>query len=324
MSNNMRVMLVGPGNMGKEYCKVLKAQGREPIVIGRGERSARMFEEETGIKVIQGGIDAGLKSVDQLPEFAIVATTVTDLASSTLALLAAGVKHILVEKPAGLDCSQVRAIVDTADAEGAEVYVAYNRRFYASVAKALEIIKEDGGVSSFNFEFTEWGYVVEKAAARYNQAVKECWFVANSTHVVDLAFFLGGEPKILDCHVAGSLTWHKTGCVYAGSGETERGALFSYQANWAAPGRWGVEVLTPKHRLYLRPMEKLAIQELQSVSVNPVEVDDVMDIEYKPGLYRQVESFLYGIDDGKKLTVQDHLRHMEYYAKMEQKPLMVG
>ena len=34
----------------------------------------------------------------------------------------------------------------------ANVFVAYNRRFYASVLKAQEIIEEDGGVTSFNFE----------------------------------------------------------------------------------------------------------------------------------------------------------------------------
>ena len=73
-----------------------------------------------------------------------------------------------------------------------------------------------------------------------------------------------------------------------------KNALFSYHANWEAPGRWSVEILTPKHRLYFKPMETLQIQEIGSVAVNPVQIDDTLDKEFKPGLYLQVKSFLDG------------------------------
>ena len=38
--------------MGREYCKVLNAQGYNPIVIGRGEENAKIFKRKTGIDVI--------------------------------------------------------------------------------------------------------------------------------------------------------------------------------------------------------------------------------------------------------------------------------
>lgn len=319
MSDNMRVLLVGPGAMGRAYTKVLLAQGVRPVVIGRGESSARTFEDEFKIPVVCGGLDGALKNISDIPSHAIVASTITDLAANALSLIKAGVKNILVEKPAGINYAQVKLIADAAQAFDAKVYVAYNRRFYAAVDKALEIIREDGGVTSFNFEFTEWSNVCEKATARYDEEHRESWFIANSTHVVDLAFFLGGEPAEMSCYTKGGLSWHKTGCVYAGAGVSKTGALFSYQANWAAPGRWGVEVLTAKHRLYFRPMEKLTIQELNSVAVNPADVDYAIDTEFKAGLFRQVESFLCDLNDGKKLLIGDHLRHMKVYAQMEHK-----
>lgn len=49
-----------------------------------------------------------------------------------------------------------------------------------------KIIAEDGGITSFNFEFTEWAHVIEKLD--YPREVFENWFFVNSTHVVDLAF----------------------------------------------------------------------------------------------------------------------------------------
>lgn len=321
MSDNMRVLLVGPGAMGRAYTKVLLAQGVRPIVIGRGESSAKTFEEEFKIPVVCGGLDGALKNLTVIPSHAIVASTITDLAANALSLIRAGVKNILVEKPAGINYAQVKLVADAAQTFGAKVYVAYNRRFYAAVDKALEIIREDGGVTSFNFEFTEWSNVCEKASARYDEEYRESWFIANSTHVVDLAFFLGGEPAEMSCYTKGGLPWHKTGCVYSGAGVSKTGALFSYQANWAAPGRWGVEVLTAKHRLYFRPMEKLAIQELNSVAVNPADVDYSIDMEFKAGLFRQVDSFLDGNGANRLIPITQHLRHMVYYAKIEGKCL---
>lgn len=89
----------------------------------------------------------------------------------------------------------------------ANVFYAYNRRYFASVLKAQEIIAEDGGVKSFNFEFTEWGHVIEKSG--HSAEDLSNWFYANSSHVVDLAFFLGGTPTQMNCVTAGELTWHK-------------------------------------------------------------------------------------------------------------------
>lgn len=66
-------------------------------------------------------------------------------------------------------------------------------------------------------------------------------------------------------------------------------------------------------------MEKLQMQKLNSVSVEEYEIDDALDKEYKPGLYKQTESFLKKLDDGKKITIQEHLKHTEIYAQMEKK-----
>lgn len=319
MSDNLRVLLVGPGNMGKEYCKVLLAQGRQPIVIGRGPGKAKIFEEATGIPVMTGGVETAIKALAEVPDYAIVASTVADLPKSTISVIEAGVKNVLVEKPAGINSLEIKAITEVAHQYGAKVYVAYNRRFYASVEKLLQIVQDDGGVSSFNFEFTEWSDRCRTAVANYDDEHREAWFMANSTHVVDLAFFIGGNPVDFISYVQGGLDWHKSGCVYAGAGRTDKGALFSYQANWAAPGRWGVEILTPKHRLYLRPMEKLSIQNINSIAVDSVDINDEIDLKFKPGLYNQVKAFLEDQTDARLCSIEDHLKHMQTYAKMEAK-----
>lgn len=316
MSNNIKsVLLVGAGIMAQDYAKVLNSQDIRFTVIGRGVSSATAFKEKTGVDVATGGLRAYLNSNSALPDAAIIAVGVEQLAETTLMLLERGVKRILVEKPAGIKTEEIARIAGSAKQQNARVFVAYNRRFYAATIKAREIIAADGGVTSFNFEFTEWSHVIEPLQA--DPVVKEHWFLANSTHVVDLAFFLGGDPKEISSYTAGSLSWHPSAAAFAGAGVTGEGALFSYQANWAAPGRWGVEMLTNRHRLIFRPMEQLHIQEIGSVAISKVELDDELDQKYKPGLYRQVGGFLSDQVPGELLKIADHLINcQDIYSKI--------
>ena len=311
MSDNVKVLVVGAGLMAKEYCKVLQALHREPIVIGRSEDGVAQFQRDTGIKAFAGGLEKNITEIGELPDYAIVAIDILQLSKATKCLLNNGITNILVEKPGGVTRQELEEVCDLAAQKMSNVFVAYNRRYYASTQKALEMIKEDGGVSSFHFEFTEWAHVI--ANTGHPKEVKEKTFFGNSTHVLDLAFFLGGFPKEISSYVAGSLEWHSSGCIYSGSGISDKGALFSYQANWAAPGRWAVEILTNSNRLYFKPLETLQVQELRSVAVKPVEIDDKLDRDFKPGLYKQVQAFLKNIDDGKRLTIAEQLDHWRYY-----------
>lgn len=323
MSDNVKVLLVGVGYMGLEYYKVLQTMRCDVIAVGRGTEKADNFYRETGCNVITGGVESLKENDVKGVDYAIVATSVDALKETCISVLRLGIKNILLEKPAGVNYEEIKEISDVSQAQVAKVYVAYNRRFYASTEKALEIIKEDGGLRDMHFEFTEWGERVRPSVENKSEKVRESWFLANSTHVVDLAWFFGGEPKEMCSYVKKdeSLDWHKSGCIYSGAGITQKGVLFSYQADWNAPGRWALELMTHKHRLYFKPMETLQIQKLNSVAVEPCEIEDELDTKFKPGLYKQIESFLKNIEDGKKITIQQQLKHMDIYAKMENKKL---
>ena len=146
-------------------------------------------------------------------------------------------------------------------------------------------------MKSFNFEFTEWSHSIQNLPK--DKVELENWFYGNSSHLIDLAFYLGGYPLEMNCFKKGSLPWHPAGCVYSGSGLTTSGSLFSYIANWSSPGRWGLDLCTNNFRLILRPIEKLQIMKLGSVQIeDKVNMDYELDILYKPGLFLQTKSFL--------------------------------
>ena len=309
----MTVWLIGAGAMSVDYTKVLKALGVEFTVIGRGLDSARRFTAETGAPVVLGGLTRELQSQEALPEAAIVCVGVEALADTSIELIRAGVRKLLVEKPGALSTGAINELYRIAAQSGAEVFVAYNRRFYAATLHAKRIIEQDGGVLSCNFEFTEWGHEIETLTKA--PGVKERWFLANSTHVVDLAFHLAGKPARMACYTAGSLPWHPAASIFAGAGVTERGVLFSYQANWGAPGRWGVEAITTNYRLIFRPMESLQITRKGSVGIEPVKIDDSLDKLFKPGLHEQVARFLAGRHEGL-CTLAEQLDKWTSYCEM--------
>lgn len=304
------LLLIGAGPMAVEYAKVLKELKTNFLVIGRGEENIKRFTNLSGLPAIGGGVEKFLKSDSFIPTKAIVAVSEENLGKVAMILLNHGVNSILVEKPAGLDFDEIKKVRNLALSKKANLFVAYNRRFYGSVKKALEIIKKDRGVLSIFFDFTEPDFKI--APLVKGPGVKENWFLQNSTHVIDLAFFLAGsKPNKFYSLTSGSLPWHPKGAIFSGAGITTTGTLFSYHANWKGPGRWGIELVTAKHKLVFRPLEKLQIQNLGSFEIKDVSIDDNLDIKFKPGLFREVQSFL---DDKQDLcAIEEQVENLKFY-----------
>lgn len=306
------LLLVGTGAMSGAYAKVLKTLRQPFVVAGRGAERAEAFSREWGVDAGNGPLPDQLARLDRTPEVAIVAVSAANLAEATAQLVEAGVRRLLVEKPVALnqpDAEKLDILVRNA---GAEAYVAYNRRFYASVDAARNIIDADGGVLSIKFDFTEARTRIE--ALNKDPAELSAWLFGNSTHVIDLAFFLGGRPTRMFAQRRGGLAWHPAGAIFTGCGTTDKDADFSYHANWLAPGRWGVEIMTAKSRLILQPMEQLFLQNQQSFGVEPVAIDDALDKEFKPGLYRQTEAFLSGKPDPRLMRLSEQVEAFKDYT----------
>lgn len=295
--------------MAAAYTKVLLAQEREFTVIGRSAESARSFERKTGASVRQGGLTRAIATLGA-PERAILATPVHRLSAHAAQLLEAGAKQVLIEKPGALREPGIRELSRIASYRGAEVFIAYNRRFFTSVRKAREMIDEDGGLLSLSFDFSE---ITERVLSRERpEEVLSRWLLANSSHVIDLAFHLGGMPREWAAFTQGSLEWHPSAAVFCGAGLTDKRAAFSYTANWNGPGRWGVELVTANRRLILRPMERVAVVETGSREMLHPELDYTLDIDFKPGIYEQTRAFLNN-DVSALCGLAEQLQMMQVY-----------
>lgn len=308
----MSLWLIGAGPHARDYAKVLIHLGVEFEVIGRSAASAKEFELATGKPVRTGGVAHELLNCGA-PDQAIIAASFEQLANVAIELIKAGTRKILLEKPGGLGLQEILVLQQTAKQYQVEVFIGYNRRFYAATAYARDEIAKDGGATSCVFEFTEWAHTI--ATLALGEGVKEAWVIANSTHVADLAFHLCGIPKEWKSWHSGEMDWHPAAARFCGSGVTEQDILFSYHADWEAPGRWGLEVLTPKRRFIFKPMEQMHVTPLASTKIDYIALDYGLDNDFKPGLFRQTQAFI-DRDYSLFCTLDEQVKMMPIYTDM--------
>jgi len=311
---NKSCWLIGAGYMAEEYIKVLEALKIDVKVITRGEKRAAVLASKYNVDISWGNLNSLLSEKSNLPDYAIVAVSIDELCGVVLNLIDAGIKYILVEKPVGLTQIEIDRVASFSKKKKVEIYVAYNRRFYSSVNFLKKAVDEDGGITSINFEFTEWVHTID--TNKFPPPVLNKFLIANSTHVIDTVFFLAGRPKVLSSFISGDgVEWHKTGSVFVGSGITENDILFSYSSNWEAPGRWGIEVCTNKRKYYLRPMERLSVQEKGSVQIKEYEEDYSIDEKFKPGLINMVNAF-FNKNSESLCTINEHQLNFQFYDRI--------
>uniref|UniRef100_A0A0G4FHJ1 Gfo/Idh/MocA-like oxidoreductase N-terminal domain-containing protein n=1 Tax=Chromera velia CCMP2878 TaxID=1169474 RepID=A0A0G4FHJ1_9ALVE len=324
------VWLIGCGKHAIHYGKILGHLGRSFLVIGRGENSAneflKKFEEacpdvKSLPEVKLGGLQQFLSTKPPICGKAILCLPVENLASATYQLIRYGVKDILVEKPLGKNSSELDRLVKVCEAEDhrPRVFVAYNRRFYASVTQAKALIEKEG-ILSAKLDFSER---TDQQALRVPYLL-----MGNSSHMLDVLFFLAGMPvELHPSHShSGDLDFFPGPSVFVGHGKTDKDVSFSYHANWNSAGRWAVEVITRERKLILSPVEKL--QEMPKGTFNLSEVDPgefagayKRDQVFKPGLFDLTEAFLKlkegDLPPPSLPSVEDQLELVRYYERIE-------
>lgn len=311
-----KVLVIGTGFMAREYLNVLQGLEREVVVVGRGKEKLEILKKDfPAYTYFSGGVDKFLEATSVIPAFVINAASIGQLKSTSLLLINAGIKYLLLEKPGDLSIENLTEIKLSADKNNVRIGIAYNRRFYTSVSVLRNEAFLDGGITSAHFEFTEWIHTIDPAI--YDPEALRKWIISNSSHVIDTVFALIGLPKELHSNVHGRniIEWHPSGTIFSGSGVSEENIPFTYHSNWEGPGRWAIEISTRKRRYYLKPMEKLQQQLKGSVVITDIEINDHIDKEYKAGLFLQTQSFL-NADFEKMVSIEDQIKTMPFYYLM--------
>lgn len=306
--------LIGTSGMAKAYANVLQALNADFKVIGRSTKSVQEFTHQTGIDAFSGGLENALNTYGS-PKKAIVAIGILDLEYAARLLIDYGCSEILLEKPGSLTIHGLRGLDHLKNKKGSKIWIAYNRRCYESVRELKRRVKSDGGILSLNFEFTEWAHKIKQVD--FHSEILDKWLISNSSHVLDLAFYLIGQPDDAKSSFFhnGTLSWHKSGARFHGAGITEKNIPFSYHADWESSGRWGLEILTAKNKYILQPLEELNVIPLGTLDIANIEIANELDLKFKPGLFRQTHEFLNS-DTSELCSIEDQIRSFSYYTKI--------
>jgi predicted dehydrogenase len=147
------VGIVGCGLIGQKRAKALanaRLIATADLVFERAQALARTM---TGAEAV-----ADWQTLVTRPDVdvVLVATTNNALAPVTLAAVEAG-KHVLVEKPAALNATELEAVIAAAQHKGVRVRVGFNHRYHPALLKAREIV-DSGALGPLMFVRGRYGH----------------------------------------------------------------------------------------------------------------------------------------------------------------------
>lgn len=283
------VTVVGYGHMGREYVKALRALKVGRIrVCSRSGAPLEILKGEKNISLCPGGYSR-LETAADPSEPAILSTPTADLIPAARHLRGLGFKKFLIEKPIAFTSKEIESFASEFSADF-DVACAYNRIAYPPLLEAESLCRQEGGITSATYTFTEFTNRIHPGD--YPEPEMRRWGVANSLHVVSMAHRLIGLPKTWKCHVSGSaVEWHPAGSTFVGSGISEKNIPFSYHADWGSMGRWSVEVHTHRGAYRFCPLEKLFRKENPLGEWGEIPVDFLAP-EVKTGFVEQAAAIL--------------------------------
>jgi predicted dehydrogenase len=201
----------------------------------------------------------------------------------------------LLEKPPGISLAELEVIKRLSREHEAPVMVGLNRRYYSVVTSAIE---DAGGREAITAVFVDWSeepeYLLRDRGFTPEQVGQRIY--GNSLHSLDLLAFLAGDietPSVIGLSFGEPFRW-----MMSLQGVSRQGVLGTYQSTWDSPSRWRLVFCSRKRRYQFAPLESCVVSELEKKETRTIEPDEI-DKQFKPGFYRQAETFLQLIDSGE-------------------------
>ncbi|MGE7991593.1 Gfo/Idh/MocA family protein [Pseudomonas sp. NPDC089554] len=310
----MKVAIVGAGYMASEHLKAFEGTA-EAQVVGITSRTRNRAEAlVTDYENIQ--VFDTLEEMYESTQADIVVVTVTELHMADIAVRCFEFPWlVLLEKPAGYNLADARAIRDAALAKRARVHVALNRRAYSSTRHAIERLQQKRDEPRFIKVLDQQDQHAALTIHNNPPLMVENYMFANSIHLIDYLRVLGRGEVV---SVENIVKWNPVnpGLVLAfitfSSGDSGL-----YEGIWNGPGPWVVTVNTPAERLEMRPLEQISVQFKGERRSQSLEIDEI-DSMYKPGLLFQAQQTVRAArgQENDLTSIDDAFKSMELVARI--------
>ncbi len=199
--NNHKILnvgLIGCGLIGQKRAKALSTCeiGKLIACADINSKQAKILSNNTGAKIFENWSEiVSSKEIDVV----IVATTHDSLAEITKSAVKQG-KHVLVEKPAARNASELSSVISIAKENSTKVHVGFNHRYHRSLIKAREIVDsgELGEIMFVRARYGHGGRVGYEKEWRANPKLSGGGeLIDQGIHLIDLSrWFLGDLQNI--------------------------------------------------------------------------------------------------------------------------------
>lgn len=311
----VKVAFVGAGNMAKEHARAFASLPGVVLagVCSRSRESGERLASTYRDMVVCDSID----ELYHLTQAEIVVVAVQILAMKGVA--EACFAHpwvVLLEKPAGHDLKEAKAILDAADKSGNPVYVALNRRSYSATkqaADALALALDTG--PRFIKVLDQQDQLIARDMHHEPPEIVKNYMYANSIHLIDY-FRVFGRGEITKVEVIEPWDPAEPGVVLA-KVKFSSGDIGLYEGVWNGPGPWAVSVVTPQSRVEMRPLEQVSLQSRGERKVHLLETSP-NDDAFKPGLRLQAQYAIAAVrgEPNELPTLHDAFKSMQLVAQI--------
>ncbi len=237
MSNVLRAVLVGCGNMSRAWLKAISAIEALTIVglVDIVEGAAQARKEEFALTHAQTGDDLEAMLAALEPDIVFDVSVPEAHLQTTLTALRHGC-HVLGEKPMATSLDDARCMVEAAQRADRLYAVVQNRRYTTPIRRVREFLRSGviGPLTTINCDF-----YIGAHFGGFRDHMAHVLLLDMAIHTFDQARFLTGLDA---ARVAFCKEWNPRGSWYDRDAsavavfEMDNGAVFTYRGSWCAEG----------------------------------------------------------------------------------------
>ena len=282
--------IIGAGYIAEKHLEVInKIKNLEVVAItSRTNTKAKKLAKKFSINTVSEDLDDLIKKnyID-----AVLILVPPEEMFSTISRVIKYKIPFFTEKPPSLNFLELKKLCQKVKKNNITNMVGYNRRYYSTFNKGLEIINNKGKLLGFLIEGHERFWKVIKSVNKVN---RENWLYSNASHTIDLIRFFGGEIKNIAINKSSHI--EKNGDQISISLKFYNNVIGTYISNWYSPGGWSVRLFGEGVTVKIEPLE-YAVWYDEKMKIHTIK-KDINDLKYKPGFYNQMIAFQKLLETG--------------------------
>ena len=281
--SNLRLGIVGAGYIAKKHLEVIaKIRGlKVTSITSRTCEKAKVLAKKYNINQVY--VDIKNMINEDKPDALLILVSAENIFRITQQIIPYKVPFF-IEKPPGLSLSEIKKLSLQSSKHKVINMVGFNRRFYSNFILGKNIIKRHGKLLGITIEGHERFWKIENLISKKN---KDFWIYSNSSHVIDLFRFFGGEINSLKSFTKNN--YNKNPDQFSSIIKFKNGIIGNFIANWYSPSGWSIVLHGEKVMVEFKPLEEGFWVDQKFVK-HKIK-NNMKDKKYKPGFYMQMLAF---------------------------------